>query len=71
MSFGQPNRCAWIATSAQRHTPITAAGIKPARNSATTETLVTSPITIMKMAGGTSMPIAVPEAINEAPSAAR
>jgi hypothetical protein len=38
---------------------------------ATTETLVTSPITIRKIAGGISMPIAVPAAINEAPSAGR
>ncbi len=54
-----------------RHTPIVAAGMKPARNSATTETLVTSPITIMKIAGGTSMPMAVPAAISEAPSSGR
>src|SRR5882672_3823885 len=67
VSLGQPKRCDWIATSVQRHAPITAAGTKPARNSATTETLVTSPITIMKIAGGTSMPIAVPAAISGAP----
>ena len=36
-----------------------AAGCPP-RNSATAEVLVTEPITIMKMAGGTSMPIARP-----------
>ena len=45
-----------------------AAGTKPARNSATAEVLVTWAITIMKMAGGTSMPIAVPAAINDAES---
>ena len=71
VSLGQPRRCAWISTSAHRQAPITAAGMNPARNSATTEVLVTSPITIMKIAGGTSMPIAVPEAISEAPSSGR
>ena len=38
------------------------------RNSATADVLVTCAITIMKMAGGTSMPIAVPAAIREAES---
>ena len=45
-----------------------AAGTKPARNSATAEVLVTWAITIMKIAGGTSMPIAVPAAISDAES---
>ena len=48
-----------------------AAGMKPARNSATAEVLVTWAITIMKMAGGTSMPMAVPAAISEAESSRR
>ena len=50
---------------------ITIAGTKPATNNATADVLVTCAITIMKIAGGTSMPIAVPAAISEAPSAAR
>ena len=45
---------------------ITKAGTKPARNSVTADVFVTCAITIMKMAGGTSMPIAVPAAIIEA-----
>jgi len=36
----------------------------------TAEVLVTCAITIMKMAGGTSMPMAVPAAISEAESSA-
>ncbi len=71
VSLGQPSRWAWIKTSTHRQAPITAAGRKPARNSATTEVLVTSPITIIKIAGGTSIPIAVPEAIKEALSSER
>ncbi len=47
---------------------IVAAGTKPARNSATAEVLVTCAITIMKIVGGTSMPIAVPAAIRDAES---
>jgi hypothetical protein len=47
---------------------ITIAGMNPATNSATAEVLVTCAITIMKIAGGTSMPIAVPAAIREAES---
>ena len=49
---------------------MTAAGMKPARNSATADLLVTAAITIMKIAGGTSMPIAVPAAISDAASSA-
>src|ERR1700730_19233112 len=71
VSWGQPRRCAWIITNKHRQTPITAAGMNPARNSATTEVLVTSPITIRKIAGGTSIPIAVPDAISEALSSER
>ena len=48
---------------------MTKAGTKPARNSVTAEVLVTCAITIMKMAGGTSMPMAVPAALIEAESA--
>src|ERR1700675_4397259 len=44
---------------------MTTAGMKPATNSATAEVLVTCAITIMKIAGGTSMRIAVPAAISE------
>jgi hypothetical protein len=66
-----PRRCAWIITNRHRHTPITAAGMNPARKSATTEVFVTSPMTIIKIAGGTSMPIAVPDAISEALSSER
>ena len=47
---------------------MTMAGTNPATNSATAEVLVTWAITIMKIAGGTSMPIAVPAAISEAES---
>jgi len=47
---------------------MTMAGTKPATNSATAEVLVTCAITIMKIAGGTSMPIAVPAAISDAES---
>src|SRR3954462_2904394 len=47
---------------------ITKAGTKPATNSATADVLVTCAITIMKIAGGTSIPIAVPAAISEAES---
>ena len=50
---------------------MTAAGMKPARNRATADWLVTALMTIMKIAGGTSMPIAVPAAINEAASSGR
>ncbi len=45
--------------------------MKPARNSATADWLVTAAITIMKIAGGTSMPIAVPDAISDAESSGR
>src|SRR3954469_23712927 len=51
-----------------RHSMITTAGTKPATNSATADVLVTCAITIMKIAGGTSMPIAVPAAISDAES---
>ena len=47
---------------------MTAAGTKPATNNATADVLVTWLMTIMKMAGGTSMPMAVPAAIREAES---
>src|SRR5438067_7325781 len=47
---------------------MTTAGTKPATNSATAEVLVTCAITIMNIAGGTSMPIAVPAAISDAES---
>src|ERR1700722_2805699 len=47
---------------------MTMAGTKPATNSVTAEVLVTCASTIMKIAGGTSMPIAVPAAISEAES---
>jgi hypothetical protein len=47
---------------------ITRAGTKPATNSATAEVLVTCASTIMKIAGGTSMPMAVPDAISDAES---
>src|ERR1051325_391572 len=55
-------------TTPIRQNMMTSAGTKPATNSATADVLVTCAITIMKIAGGTSMPIAVPEAINEAES---
>ena len=71
VSFGQPMTWAWISTRTQRHAPIVAAGMKPARNKATADWLVTALITIMKIAGGTSIPIAVPAAISDAPSSAR
>src|SRR3954447_10043597 len=44
---------------------ITSAGMKPATNSATADVLVTCASTIIKMAGGTSMPIAGPAAVRE------
>ena len=47
---------------------MTKAGTKPARNRVTAEVLVTCAITIMKIAGGTSIPIAVPAAIRDAES---
>ena len=60
-----------MTTRMQRQSPTTAAGMKPARNSATADWLVTAAITIMKIAGGTSIPIAVPAAISDAASSAR
>src|SRR3954468_20922405 len=45
---------------------MTMAGTNPATNNATADVLVTCAITIMKIAGGTSMPMAVPAAISEA-----
>ena len=71
VSFGQPSTCAWISTSTHRHAPITPAGMNPARNNATADWLVTALITIMKIAGGTSIPIAVPAAISDALSSGR
>ena len=68
VSTGQSYLRARNHTSTIRQTMMVAAGTKPARNSATAEVLVTWAITIMKMAGGTSMPIAVPAAISEAES---
>ena len=47
---------------------MTKAGMNPARNSVTADVLVTWAMTIMKIAGGTSMPMAVPAAIIEAES---
>jgi len=55
VSLGQPSKCAWIITTAQAHSDHRRrdeAGEKQ-RN---TEVLVTSPITIMKIAGGTAYP---------------
>ena len=66
LSTGQSYLRARKYTSTIRQTMMVAAGTKPARNSATAEVLVTWAITIMKIAGGTSMPIAVPAAISEA-----
>jgi hypothetical protein len=65
-SFGQPRRCACRKMTAIRMAAVTAAGMKPARKIATTEVSVTCPSTIMKMAGGTRMPMAVAEATSEA-----
>jgi hypothetical protein len=55
----------------QRQTAITAAGMKPARNSATADVLVTTEMTSMKIAGGTSIPMAAPAAISDAASSLR
>src|SRR4051794_39025202 len=71
VSFGQPRTCAWINTKTQRQSPTTAAGMNPARNKVTADWLVTAAITIMKIAGGTSIPIAVPDAISDAASSGR
>jgi hypothetical protein len=49
-----------------RQSAVTAAGRKPPRKMPTTEVSVTWPSTIMKIAGGTRMPIAVAEATSEA-----
>ena len=49
-----------------RQSAVTAAGRKPPRKIPTTEVSVTCPSTIMKIAGGTRMPIAVAEATSEA-----
>src|SRR3954470_22992364 len=68
LSTGQSYLRALRYTRIIRQTMMVAAGTKPARNSATAEVLVTWAITIMKMAGGTSMPIAVPAAISDAES---
>ncbi len=56
VSTGQSYLRARKYTSTIRQTMMVAAGMKPPRNSATAEVLVTWAITIMKMAGGTSMP---------------
>ena len=71
VSTGQSYLRARNHTRIIRQTMMVAAGTKPARNSATAEVLVTCAITIMKMAGGTSMPMAVPAAISEAESSRR
>src|SRR5215510_11097518 len=68
VSTGQSYLRARNHTSTIRQTMMVAAGMKPPRNSATAEVFVTWAITIMKMAGGTSMPIAVPAAISDAES---
>ena len=52
--------------TATRQAAVTAAGRNPPRKMATTDVSVTWPSTIMKMAGGTRMPIAVAEATSEA-----
>ena len=49
-----------------RQAAVTAAGMKPPRKIATTDVSVTWPSTIMKIAGGTRMPMAVAEATSEA-----
>jgi hypothetical protein len=67
-STGQSYLRARNHTSTIRQTMMVAAGMNPPRNSATAEVLVTWAITIMKMAGGTSIPMAVPAAISEAES---
>ena len=65
-SFGQPSRCAWTMITTKRQRAVTAAGMKPARKMPTTDVSVICPRTIMKIAGGTRMPIAVAEATSEA-----
>ncbi len=48
-----------------RQAAVTAAGMKPPRKIPTTEVSVICASTIMKMAGGTRMPIAVAEATSD------
>ena len=67
-STGQSYLRARKYTSTIRQTMMVAAGTKPAMNKATGEGLVTWAITIMKIAGGTSMPMAVPAAISDTES---
>lgn len=64
-SFGHCSRCACQKTTTMRQRAVTAAGRKPPRKMPTTEVSVTCPSTIMKMAGGTRMPMALAEATRE------
>ena len=70
-SLGQPRRCAWTKMTLIRHSAVTAAGMKPPRKMATTDVSMIWPRTIMKMAGGTRMPMAVAEATSEAACSGR
>src|SRR3990170_4186003 len=64
-SLGQPSQCAWTKITAIRQAAVTAAGMKPPRKIPTTEVSVIWASTIMKMAGGTRMPIAVADATRD------
>jgi hypothetical protein len=64
-SFGHCRRWACTRMTAIRQSAVTAAGMKPPRKMPTTEVSVTVPSTIMKMAGGTRIPMAVAEATSD------
>ena len=52
--------------TAMRMAAVTAAGMKPPRKMPTTDVSVSWPSTIMKIAGGTRMPIAAEAAMSDA-----
>ena len=54
-----------------RHAAVTAAGMNPPRKMATTDVSMIWPSTIMKMAGGTRMPMAVADATSDAACSGR
>ena len=70
-SFGQPSRWAWTKITTIRQAAVTAAGMNPPRKIATTDVSMIWPRTIMKIAGGTRMPMAVAEATSDAACSGR
>src|SRR5438132_221676 len=62
-SLGQPSRCASIKITANRQRAVTAAGVMRARKVTRTEAARVCPSSMMTLAGGPRIPIAVAEAM--------